>query len=311
MQALLDVVLPVFLIIGLGYGAARTNKITEDAVDGVMMFAQNFAVPMLLFRAISNIDIAQDLALPLLGSYYIGALSGFGLAYVGARQLFGRSTQDSIAIGFCGMYSNSVLLGLPITERAYGADALRANYAIIALHAPVMYTFGTILMEFAKSKGRGLGIGLARQILLSIFRNPFVIGILLGLAVNLSGAVLPRTILLTVDMMASAALPAALFGLGGVLVRYRPEGDAKTIAMLCGISLVAHPAVTYALAQWVFVVDQAQLRSAVITASMAPGVNAYLFANLYGSARRVVAATVLITTALSVITTWIWLAILP
>ena len=54
-----------------------------------------------------------------------------------------------------------------------------------------------------------------------------------------------------------------------------------------------------------------EMRSAVMTAAMAPGVNAYIFANMYGKARRVAASAVLIGTALSVFTAWLWIAILP
>ncbi|NND41012.1 MAG: AEC family transporter, partial [Silicimonas sp.] len=57
--------------------------------------------------------------------------------------------------------------------------------------------------------------------------------------------------------------------------------------------------------------DQSSMRSAVLTASMAPGVNTYVFANLYGSARRVAAASVLIATAASIVSVWFWLLILP
>ncbi len=65
------------------------------------------------------------------------------------------------------------------------------------------------------------------------------------------------------------------------------------------------------LATQVFRLDDAGLRSAVLTAAMAPGVNAYVFANLYGVAKRVAASTVLIATALSIGTVWAWLQILP
>ena len=55
----------------------------------------------------------------------------------------------------------------------------------------------------------------------------------------------------------------------------------------------------------------APMRSAVITASMAPGVNAYLFASIYNSAKRVAASTVLVSTALSMLSIWFWLSVLP
>jgi predicted permease len=112
-------------------------------------------------------------------------------------------------------------------------------------------------------------------------------------------------------MMAAAAIPASLFGLGGALVRYRPEGDLRAIGMVCGISLLLHPAITWSLGRHVLDLSTDQLRSAVMTAAMAPGVNAYLFADLYGSARRVAASAVLIATALSILTIWFWLHVLP
>ena len=311
MQALLDVIIPVFLVIGFGYFAARLGKISEGAVEGVMTFAQNFAIPVLLFRAIANMDLSADFDFGLFASFYIGAFSGFALAFAGGRYLFSRSIEDSIAIGFCGMFSNSVLLGLAITERAYGTDALKANFALISVHAPLFYAVGIILMETAKSRGKNAGFSLITHVVRTIFSNALVIGISLGFIVNFTGLWIPASIDAATEMVARAALPAALFGLGGVLVRYKPEGDMKVIAMVTTVSLVAHPTITYALGKWVFELDQAQFRSAVLTAAMAPGVNAYLFANMYGNARRVAASAVLIATGLSVFTVWVWLAILP
>ena len=311
MTALIDVILPVFLVLGFGYVAAWWGLFSESAVDGLMRFAQNFAVPCLLFTAISRIDLAADFRLPLMFSFYLGAFCGFAIGFLGARFLFDRPIEDCIAIGFVGFFSNSLLLGLPITERAYGPGALSGNYAIISIHAPMLYAFGIILMESARSRGSGFGPALILRVLTSIFRNPLVIGIALGFVVNLGNITLPGPLTAAIDMMVRAALPAALFGLGGVLLRYKPEGDMKAIAFVCAVSLVLHPAITYGLGRFAFGLDQAQLRSAVMTASMAPGVNAYLFANMYGAARRVAASAVLIGTAMSILTIWLWLAILP
>ena len=311
MTALIDVILPVFLVLGFGYVAAWWGLFSESAVDGLMRFAQNFAVPCLLFTAISRIDLAADFRLPLMFSFYLGAFCGFAIGFLGARFLFDRPIEDCIAIGFVGFFSNSLLLGLPITERAYGPGALSGNYAIISIHAPMLYAFGIIMMESARSRGSGFGPALILRVLTSIFRNPLVIGIALGFVVNLGNITLPGPLTAAIDMMVRAALPAALFGLGGVLLRYKPEGDMKAIAFVCAVSLVLHPAITYGLGRFAFGLDQAQLRSAVMTASMAPGVNAYLFANMYGAARRVAASAVLIGTAMSILTIWLWLAILP
>jgi hypothetical protein len=309
MAALIDVILPVFFVIGFGYLAVWNGYFSDAGVDGLMKFTQNFAIPCLLFRAISTLDLQQNFDLVLLGSFYAGALTGFMAGLLGARFIFGRDWEDSVAIGFCCLFSNSLLLGLPITERAYGASALEANYAIIAIHSPFCYGVGITAMEIARNRGAAM-TALPGKVIRAMFQNALIIGIALGFVVNLSGIPAPDVLTDALDLIARAALPAALFGLGGVLYRYRPEGDVRTIMYVVAVSLVLHPAVVWVLAQ-AGGLGVAGTRSAMLTAAMAPGVNAYIFANMYGRARRVAASSVLLATGLSILTVWGWLAILP
>jgi malonate transporter len=311
MSALLDVILPVFLIIGLGYAAARFGGVTAAGVDGIMSYAQSFALPILLFKSIAAIDLGQAYSAGLMLSFYIGAFASFALCFGAARLVFHRPAPDAVAMGFAGYFSNSVLLGLPITQNAYGAGALAGNFAIISIHAPTLYALGILAMVLAQANPSQSAAALARQTLTTILRQPLVIGIICGFAVNLSGLNLPAMATTAVGFMAASAIPAALFGLGGVLLRYRPEGEAGLIATVTFASLVLHPAIAYSLGRYVFDLDTAALRSATLCAAMAPGVNAYVFANLFGLGRRVAASSVLIATALSILTIWIWLHILP
>ena len=84
----------------------------------------------------------------------------------------------------------------------------------------------------------------------------------------------------------------------------------RTILFVVSLSLILHPAVTWGLG-WAFGLPINTFRSAIVTAAMAPGVNAYLFANLYGNAKRVAASSVLIGTAACLFTAAFWLIILP
>lgn len=216
-----------------------------------------------------------------------------------------------MAIGFCCLFANSVLIGLAITERAYGESALEANFAIIAMHSPFCYGLGITTMEIVRARSSGAPArSIPGTVLKAMFRNALVIAILLGALFNFFSLGLPRPVEDALDMMVRTALPAALFGMGGVLYRYRPEGDFRIIAFVCAVSLVLHPSITWTLGK-AFSLDVAEFRSAIITAAMAPGINAYVFANMYGRARRVAASSVLLATALSVGTVWVWLAILP
>lgn len=309
MSALLDVILPVFIVMGFGYVAVWRNFFSDAGVDLLMGFTQGFAIPCLLFGAISTIDLAATFDLALLGSFYTGALAGFFAGLLGARYFFGRDWEDSVAIGFCGLFSNTVLLGLPITERAFGVDALEANYAIIAVHSPFGYLVGITAMEIARNTG-GSYSKLPAKVLRAMFRNPLVIGITLGLFVNLTNLPVPHVLSDAVALMGQAALPAALFGLGGVLYRYRPEGDMRTIMYVVAISLILHPTVTWIMGRNLGL-DTEGFRSAILTSAVAPGVNAYVFANMYGRAKRVAASSVLIATGLSIVTVWLWLLVLP
>lgn len=312
MTALLDVIVPVFLLIGFGYAAAYAKLFDDGAVDGVMRFAQNFAAPCLLFKSVAGLDLSSAYHPALFASFYAGAFAGFGLGYIAARRFFARTAVESVAIGFACMFSNSLLLGVPITERAYGSGALAGNYAIISIHAPLLYGFGITVMELVRSKGAGLSVPrLTAQVLRAILSQPLVIGIIAGFAVNLSGLALPNVAASAVALMAGTAIPTALFGLGGVLRRYRPEGDINCIAMVCFASLIVHPAVAYLLGRYALGLSVSDLRSAVITGAMAPGVNAFLFANMYGVAKRVAASSVLVGTVATILTAWGWLAILP
>lgn len=308
MQALIDVILPVFLVIGAGYIATRARFFEAAQIDGLMRFAQSFAIPCLLFSAIARLDLRAGFDPALMFSFYTGAGLCFAAGLLGARYLFGRDWPDAVAIAFCCLFSNGVLLGLPITERAFGPEALSGNFAILAFHSPFCYGLGITTMELIRNRGKS-GAAFVRAVLGAMFRNTLILGIALGFAVNLSGLALPAVVWDALELITRAALPAALFALGGILVRYRPEGDLRVILYVCVIVLLLHPTLV-----WIFGtatdLDADLFRSAVLTSSMATGVNGYIFANMYGHAKRVAASSVLLATGASVFTVWFWLMML-
>jgi len=308
-SVLLNVTAPIFLVLGFGYLAVWKGFFSDEGADMLMKFTTNFAFPCLLFRAISTLNLAQHFDWPLLVSYYTGSVTVFGLGIAGAMLLFRRPLQDAIAIGFACMFANSVMLGLVVTQRAFGADALGPNYGIVAIHAPFCYLLGVTAMEVARNPGGGALVA-ARSVATSMARNALMIGILLGFAANLSGLTVPGVVSDAIDLMVRAALPVALFSLGGVLVRYRPEGDLVQAGFVAAVSLVVHPLIVWLMATKVIGIDRASMQSAILTAAMAPGVNSYIFANMYGTARRVAATSLLIATGASIVTVSGWLMVI-
>ena len=168
-----------------------TGIFSSSAVDGLMVFTQSFAIPCLLFRGLVDLDLGAVFDPRLLVSFYTGAVIAFALGLLGARRLFRRRPGEAVAIGFGALFSNSVLLGLPIMERAYGPEALAPTFAIISIHAPFCYLVGITAMEFVRADGRGF-VATARAIGRAMFRNALMIGLALGFAVNLSASCCPR-----------------------------------------------------------------------------------------------------------------------
>ncbi len=308
MQTLLNTILPVFVVVAAGYMLTWRKVFPEPGIDALMRFAQLIAIPCLLFLAMARLDLAEALSWGLLISFYTGAATCFALGIFGGRLLTKRPWEDCVAIGFCCLFSNSVLLGLPLVERAFGAVSLQGAFAIVAFHAPFCYALGITTMEAVLHRGEAIG-QLIRSVANAMFRNVLVVAIALGALVNVSGITLPTPLTDGLDLIARAGLPVALFALGGVLTRYRPEGDSRAIAMVCVLALLVHPAIALTIGT-ASAVPPVYLQAAVLTAAMPPGINSFIFADMYGRARRVAASSILIATALSIFTAWGWLFVL-
>ena len=136
MEVFVKVILPVFLVVRTGYLSVWHKWLIAKNIDSLTTFAKNFAIPCLVFYAIAKIEIGEYFNLWLLVSFYLGALACFIIGFLPAYIYFNRDKEESICIGFTCLFSNSILLGLPIMENAYGPAKLGSNYTVIAFHAP-------------------------------------------------------------------------------------------------------------------------------------------------------------------------------
>lgn len=306
MLTILSTVAPVFILIALGYGAVRSGYLRNEIADYLNAFAIKLAVPALLFTAMVRIDFGQVFSWRVLISFYSGALICFAVGIILARLVFKRRPGESVAVGFAAMFSNSVLLGLPILERAHGQDVMMIGFGIIAFHAPVIYTAGMITMEMMRRDGRPLGVTL-QSAGRSLVANPLMAGILAGVTVNLLNIPLPGVIAAPFQMLAAAAIPAALIGMGAALTRYKINEDLPETAMVAALSLVLHPAIAFGLAWGVFDLPKDMVLAIVTIAAMPPGINIYIFATIYDRAVGLAASALLVSTVLSVLSISAWL----
>ena len=309
MLQILNVVIPVFAIIGLGFLAVRFRLYPSDGVRGLVAFVNNFATPCLLFEAMLTSDFGSTFNPNIIAPFYVGALTSLLVGSLIARRLFGDRPGESVASGFSAMFTNTVLIGIPILQRAYGDAALPTTFSIIAFHAPMLITIGMIVMELVRRDGEPLYRALFSA-LLRILQNPLLWGVGLGLIGNRLGVVLPEPGIAFLDMMSAAVLPAALFGLGGALNEYRLSDNWLQAGLMSLLKLVGQPLIAYVLMVHVLHVPMEFARYGILLAAMPSGINAYVFATYYDRNVNVAANTILISTVLSVVTVSTWLYVL-
>ena len=306
MLTILNVVAPVFALVSVGFLAVRYRLYPASGVAGLIAFVNNFATPCLLFRAMLSVDFKSAFNPAILGSFYGGALIAFAVGILVSRVVFSNRPGEAVAAGFGGAFTNCVLLGIPIIQRAYGEAAMPVIYSIIGLHAPFLLTVGMLTMELSRRDGDTLTSALnnaGRRIV----KNPLLIGIGLGLLGNVAGITLIETVDAFTLMMSQAVLPVALFGLGGALNEYRIRDNWAQALTMSGIGLFLHPTIAWIILVPILNVDHDIARYAVVLAAMPAGLNVYVFATNYNRSVDVAANTVLISTALSVLSASLWL----
>ncbi|GHA26361.1 malonate transporter [Devosia pacifica] len=303
------VVAPIFALIALGYSAVRFRLYPAAGVPSLIAFVNNFATPCLLFNSMVNSDFTTAFNIGIIGPFYLGAFLCFGLGiFVGIR-LFGDTRGESVASGFSAMFSNTVLVGLPILQRAYGEDALPVAFSIIGIHGAILLTSAMLTMELMRRDGRPLteALGNAGKRIVS---NPLLWGIALGLSFNFAGIGLIEPASAFFSMMAQAVVPVALFGIGGALNQYKLSENWSQALVISLIKLFVHPAIAYVLMIWVLRVDMQIARYGILMSAMPAGINSYVFATYYNRGVSVAANVVLIGTVGSALSIALWLYIL-
>lgn len=300
MDVLINILLPVFGVVALGYAAARIGWFSESAEEGVSAFVFNFAVPFMLLRTVSNTQLPESIPWDLFGSYYIPAFSVYGFGMLLARHVFGRDRMGAILTGMGCAFSNTVLLGLPLILLAYGEDQALPFFLILSVHGIVLFTGTTIMLEAAKGGSHKLS-DLVQQVLIGSIRNPILLGLVAGLTLNLIDLSLPGPIDQIAQTMTGAVLPCALFVLGCSLRRYGIAGRLTQSLTLTALKLIAFPLGVFLLGTCVFDLDPIWVQVAVITAAQPSGVMVFVFAQRYGTAHALATTSIFLSTIGSVV----------
>jgi predicted permease len=221
---------------------------------------------------------------------------------------FGYTQKERTIFGMGTSYSNLVLVGLPLVSTGLGEEALLPIFTIIALQSPVLFFLVTLFAE----KGTGVdgnSWSAARQTAAGLFKNPIIIGLLLGLITNVFSVSIPTPIAAVVELISRSALPCALFVLGASLSAYKLAGNFKKAWVIVALKLIVQPLFVWLLAFVIFQIDPLWGAVAVMMAAMPVGINAYIFAQRYQACLAPISSAIVISTTATIITQSILLSI--
>ncbi|MEC9346332.1 MAG: AEC family transporter [Pseudomonadota bacterium] len=310
MSAVADIVLPVFILIGIGYALGRSPLLGGDAgIRALTNFVFYAAIPALLFRLFARGLPEGVTDWSIVFAYYTAAFSHFALTMAIGRTVFGHRGATLGLMGMSAGFSNTVLLGLPLVLTGFGEPGMVPLMMIVSFHPMLLITLPTIVVEVMRGEpGQGIG-RIALSTVNSLLRHPVILGLLAGLLFAQTGLQLPAILDRVIDLLSQAATPAALCALGASLTQFRIAGDLKESLTLVVLKLVALPAMVWVLATFVFRADPLAAHVGTVIAAMPAGVNAFLLARYYGTYTQRSASAILIGTACSLVTVSVLIAL--
>ncbi len=308
MSIVLEIVLPVFGIVLMGFFATKLGWFNETAEQGVNHFTFNFAVPLMLFNILSQISLPEEPPIPFLASFFGPLFIVAFCGYLISRYIFKRSYSVGLIAGFCGAFGNTALLGLPLLLIAFGEERILPFYIILSVHGLTLFTILTILLEFGEKKASKdeNQPSVVIMIVKSLLTNPILVAIIVGMVCNLLEVSMPKAVLTLTGLMKGAVIPAALFVLGASLTRYGIRGRVMESSAVVILKIVVFPFLVYISGTYIFEIDPFWVMVAVITAAQPPGVMSFMFATRYKVGVAVASTSIFMAAAGSVVTiTWI------
>jgi predicted permease len=293
-----SLVLPVFAIIVTGWLAGELGYLSRSLADALVHFAYNVAMPALLIVTIAQEPARNLLEWRFLLAFGGGSLICFALVFLAVRAGGKHDLASSTIHGMAAAMTNTGFVALPILHAIYGQPAVLPAAVATVFVAAVMFPITVILLERdADARGPARPARLVKQILL----NPMVLSTLIGLVWAITGLPIPATVAAYLNMIAAALTPCALFAIGLGLSVEGLRSNLGTSFALAAVKLVVMPLIVYGLCL-ITGLNPLYTVAAVICAAVPTAKTVYVLAHEHKVEEKLVAATVSVTTMLSVAT---------
>ncbi|WP_129661680.1 AEC family transporter [Rothia uropygialis] len=283
------------VVVGIGYLVERMGILGKNAGWTLNRFAFFVALPALMFTTLATADlhVIFSARLPVAALSFVAMAAVYTLiAGVFLKRGVGRVTVG--AVGSALLNSNN--MGLPVATYIFGDPT---QVAPILLFQLVLATPVCLAIFDVVAKGRVS----ARDILSQPFRNPIIIGSVLGVLVNALGVRVPNVIHEPLGLIGGAGIPLILVAFGMSLRGNRPlavEGQKTETLLAVGLKVVAMPIAAFLLGQYVFHLAPHDLFAATALAGLPTAQNLFSFSSRYNQNISLARDIVLLSTIAAV-----------
>lgn len=274
MITILNITLPLFLLIGVGYGAVKLGFLSLENNKGLGSFVLNFAYPALVFNAISTLDISSAFLFDYVFVYGGITICLYWAGLLISLKVLGRTAVQSALNGLGLIFCNTAFLGYPVLAQVIGLEQAAIFLSMNLLFENLLGVLPTILLcELSSGKKKNL-FKLFLTALKKIVSSPPIVAILSGIIFSLLGLGVVEPVRKTLTMLSIAAAPVALFAIGANLNAIRFRSSIKAAIPICLGKLVLFPALIFAGFTLYGVTDHITVMSGVLLAS-APAATLY------------------------------------
>jgi predicted permease len=302
---IVNIVLPVFFVIGLGYFLGAIGFLGEEASARISKLVFYVAGPALLFRSAALTPLSQAIALKTLGSVAVVTLLTACTVYLACFRS-APSRRGVLAQG--SMRTNMVFVGLPVIENAFGPSVLGPAAVLIGVMVPVYNLLAVLLLALPHHAVNPENRGIWKKATLDVLRNPLILGSLSGVLLSASGLSLPTRIDRSLDLVARMALPAALLSVGASMDLRRVRMEIVPTAAAAFVKLIAYPAAIYIALGMCGVTGLERQFVVLINAAPTAVVSAIMAQEMKGD-EQLAASIVIGTTTASLFTISAWIAL--
>ncbi len=303
MLTILFAILPIFMLILLGYLSLRRGLLSRDFWAEAERLVFYLLFPALLLSATAQAPLADLSLLPLALATFT-CLIGVSALLVLARRWISPDGPSFTSV-FQGLIRPNTYLCFAVALALEGAPGIEAVAIAIAFYVPLVNLLSIIvLIRYGSSPTRN-----AAKVFFAVVKNPLMLAIFLGLLLNISGIGLHGSFLTVLDILGRAALCLGLMAVGAGLdlAAARRSGGLVGLSVIGKLALLPVMAFGTAL---LFGVD-AEARAALVLLAGSPTAGAsYIMARQMGGNAPLVANIITAQVAVALFSMPLLLALL-